>query len=78
MNKLDDRNECDFNFVFNNLVLKVEEKRRKDLLKNQNINIIYEKTKQTTHFLFFLFLDLALQRSKRNLRYPYKKSSRVP
>lgn len=67
INKLGNRSECSFNFAFNNLVLKVEEERRNELLKNQNMQIIHEKLKQLSSpfFMLLVFGSYATKKQKK-------------
>ena len=65
--KLGNRNQCEFTNNFNFQVLKVEEKRKRDSLKNQNFKVINERLKQikSPFFIFLVFGSYAKKTQKK-------------
>ncbi len=65
--KLGNRNQCELTNNFNFQVLKVEEERKRDLLKNQNFKVINERLKQVKNpfFVFLVFGSYAKKNQKK-------------
>lgn len=65
--KLGNRNQCEITDNFNFQVLKVEEEKKRDLLKNQNFKIINERLKQIKNpfFIFLVFGSYAKKTQKK-------------
>lgn len=54
--KIGNSNICSFNYIFNEMVLQVENTRKDELLKNKSLKIIYKRIREIQNPLYILLI----------------------